>query len=86
MHRKGYCQKINSYLRDFGLQYDCDSKEVSDSFFDVLTSKCDKKQTRQDIAIKRAERIMARCDPSNPAAAESSTQVYQLVQELEKFK
>ncbi len=86
MHRNTYCKKLNSYLEGFGVTYDCDSKKITDTFFEVLQSKIEgEEHSRQKIAIKRAERNLAFFDDSNPANEESSTRVFELIREIEKF-
>lgn len=87
MHRNQYCQKLNNYLKPFNSIYDCEGKEISDTFFEILQSKLDGgKETRQDIACKRAERNFRINNNRNPANEESSTKVYKLIEEIEKYK
>jgi len=87
MHRNQYCKKINKYLKEFKIAYDCDSKKISDDFFEVLISKIEgQDQSRQDLAFKRAERNLKNFDNKNPAKEESSTKVHLLIEEIEKYK
>jgi len=87
MHRNKYCKKLNNYLKEFGIVYDCDSKEISDEFFEVLISKIKgEDKSRQDLAFKRAERNLKNFDNKNPAKEESSTKVHLLIEEIEKYK
>jgi len=86
MHRDQYAKKLNNYLKDFGLKYDKESKTITEDIFDVLQSKLpEKDKTRQEIAIQRAERIYNNYDHRSPAEEESSTRVFQLVREIDKF-
>lgn len=87
MLRSQYCTKINSYLKSFGIAYDCDNKEISDEFFEVLISKIEgKNKSRQNLACERAKRNLKIFDNKSPAKEESSTKVYLLVEEIEKYK
>jgi hypothetical protein len=93
LHRSSYYDKINGYLNLLGLVYDKDSKLISEEIFETLQVVIDAKtgKTRQDLAIERAESILNKWkdeDPSraNPAKEESSTTVFQLVEELIKYK
>lgn len=87
MHRSQYISKLNSYLKTFKIVYDQNTKEVTTDFFEVLQSKVKQGNiSRQDLAIKRAKRNLKNFDNSNPAKAESSTKVYLLVEEIEKYK
>jgi hypothetical protein len=92
MHRDLYYDKINAYLKKFGLEYNCDSKIVTSEIFDKLQEiigtdrKTGKKYTRQDLAIQRARRIYDNLDHANPTREESSTKVFELVEELEKYR
>jgi len=87
MHRNQYCDKINHYLKEFNIIYDSKSKEISDNFFEILVSKIiGGTKTRQDLAIKRAEKNLKKFDNKNPAKEESSTKVHLLIKEIEKFR
>ncbi len=86
MHRDQYADKLNYYLKDFGLKYDKKSKGITEEIFEVLQSKFpEKDKTRQKIAIERAEGIYNNYDHRSPAEEESSTRVFELVREIEKF-
>lgn len=92
MHRDLYYDKINTYLHKFRLEYDRDSKIVTAEIFDKLQEiigkdrKTGKEYSRQDLAIQRAGRIYDNLDHANPAKGESSTTVFRLVEELEKYR
>ncbi len=88
LHRDLYYDKINNYLTDFKLNYDKDSKLITKEVFEVLQS-YDKREgkTRQKLAIDRAKRILKVWENINPvrlnlAQEESSTTVFQLVEEF----
>jgi len=78
MNRSDYCKKLNKYLTKCNLNFDCDSKIISDDFFDLLFVK-------KKIAIERAEKIYNKLDQKNPAKEESSTTVFMLVKALMKY-
>jgi hypothetical protein len=84
--RKDYCKKLNTYLTQFGVSYNCDGKMITQGIFDILTSRSPNGESYQERAIQRAKRNMEHFDNKNPALEESSTFVYKLVEELEKFK
>lgn len=87
MKRDDYYDKLNSYLKDYGLHYDKDSKKVSEAFFELMMSKLEGGKIRRvDRACKRAERNLKVHIDVTPAKAESSTTVFKLVQEIERFK
>lgn len=89
MHRNLYCRKLNHYLNPFGVNYDCDGKEITDAIFEVLQSKTKigkEDILRQELAKRRAKRNMKYFDNTNPAKEESSTKVYELIEEIEKYK
>ena len=91
MNRNLYGDKLNSYLNPLGIHYDFDgNKTINLDFFIELTTvvKTDRKGlkfTRADIASLRAEKIYKRLDHKNPGLEESSTSVFQLVNELKKI-
>jgi len=91
MHRDDYGDKINSYLQKFGVYYDFNGdKTINQEFFDILTAivrtdRTGEKVTRSKIACKRAERIYEKYDHRSPGREESSTTVFRLVNELEKY-
>jgi hypothetical protein len=85
MNRKDYYKKLNEYLKPFKVAYDGEgNKKISEDFFDILQSKEKQtdKTTRQDKAIARAQKIYDALDNTNPAREESSTKVFQLVNEI----
>lgn len=87
MHRDDYNEKLNTLLKPFGVKYDGDtSKIVTEEIFELLQSFDDSyKRDRIDLAIARAKRNLSYHNPSNPALAESSTTVSELVEELLKY-
>lgn len=86
MHRNQYKNKLNAYLHAFGLKYDGNSKIITDEIFDVLMSLDEKGKARISLAWERAERIYKQCDENNLAKAESSTAVFKLVEEIQKYQ
>jgi len=87
MPRTDYNKKINDYLKPYNIIYDGKgSKIVTDHFFDVLNA-VDRKtgKDRVDLAIRRAEKIYNNCKNLSPAKRESSTAVFKLVKELQKY-
>ena len=88
-----YHDKINGYINSYGCYYDGeDSKDISKMFFErmleiVIRTKEGHPVTRQDIAIKRAKRILKfhTDNGTSPEKAESSTTVFELVEELRKY-
>ncbi|NJN77445.1 MAG: RloB domain-containing protein [Saprospiraceae bacterium] len=86
MNRSDYCKKLNTYLAQFEMSYDCDGKMITQELFDILTSIAPNGKSYQQFAIERAKRNMEHFDNTNPALEESSTLVFKLVEELEKFK
>lgn len=87
MHRNDYDKKINSYINPLGSIYDGkDSKLIEPHFFDLMlaTDPITKKR-RVDLAIKRAKEIFKNKEHISPATEESSTTVYELVEEILKF-
>jgi len=85
MHRDDYCDKLNGYLKEFGVEYDCDSKKITKEIFTILQSK-ESGKLKQTLAIERAKRILKYHEGTPPAKAESSTTVFELVEELEKYR
>ncbi|WP_293785699.1 RloB family protein [uncultured Pedobacter sp.] len=88
MHRSRYDEVINKHLKPFHLEYEGeDSKLVTQDIFDVLMSKGPKTETdRVLLAIERAKRNYELFDHTSPANEESSTTVFELVDELLKYK
>jgi len=84
MHRDDYGVKLNSYLKAFGTEYDTDSKEITDKIFNILLSK-QNGESRQTLAKGRAKKILKHHEGTPPATAESSTTVFKLIGELEKY-
>jgi len=84
MDRKDYCAKLNGYLKNFGAEYDTDSKEITDKIFNILLSK-QNGESRQTLAKGRAKKILKHHEGTPPATAESSTTVFKLIGELEKY-
>jgi len=87
MNRTLYNEKINKLLKPFGLSYDGEgSKIITEDFFEILDGFDNKtNKERKRLAIERAERNYNRFDHTNPANEESSTTVFQLVEELLKY-
>jgi hypothetical protein len=87
MHRGDYNKKINEYLKPFGVIYDGErSKIITEKFFGLLSGIDEKTgEKRVDLAIKRAKTIYEKLDHKNPAKEESSTTVFRLVKELQKY-
>lgn len=89
MSRKDYYQKLNGYLATFGANYDKNSKKVTTAIFDILQAKVNSSdKTRQNIACQRAKKIYIEHQNNGrtPAKSESSTTVFQLIQEIEKYR
>jgi len=98
MNRNDYYDKINKYLNEFGLQYDKNSKIVTEDIFNLLQTIVKEKTivvenkrikisfSRQDIAKERAKKIYNRLESRNPAFEESSTTVFRLIEELYKYQ
>ncbi len=87
MHRSDYDVRINQLLQPFGRIYDGKrSKIISEDIFELLIG--NDKQTgisRTQIAINRAKRNCSQLNRVSPAAEESSTTVFELVEELLKY-
>lgn len=83
-----YDKLINKHLKAFDLKYDGKrSKNISEDMFDILES-IEKKsgKSRRILAIERAKRNYQLLNHLNPAKEESSTTVFKLVEELEKYR
>lgn len=82
MNRTDYNTKINELLLPFGVVYDGNgSKKINEDFFELL-------EMGVKTAIKRAKRNYALFDyteHTNPAQEESTTTVFELVEELLKY-
>ncbi len=87
MHRDDYHHKLNSYLNVFNLFYDGKkSKVVTREIFDLLLGKDEKTDVpRIEQAIERAKKVYDHFDHDSPAKEESSTTVFRLVEEIQKF-
>ena len=87
MHRVDYDKKINNLLKPFWITYDGKgSKVITEEIFEVLDAFDENlKKERKKVAIDRAKRNLENHDKNNPAAAESCTTVYELVEELLKY-
>ncbi|MEA3318136.1 MAG: RloB family protein, partial [Bacteroidota bacterium] len=87
MHRDNYNKKINDLLKPFGLTYDGNgSKIITEEIFDVLDSYDDIfNKKRKTLAIERAKRNIKNHNKNNASIKESSTTVYELVEELTKY-
>lgn len=86
--RNLYDKLINKYLKPFNLKYDGKkSKIISVDMFDTLES-IEKKsgKSRRILAIERAKRNYQLLNHQNPAKEESSTTVFKLVEELDKYR
>lgn len=87
MHRRDYDKKLNKLLKPFGVSYNGHgSKTITEEIFGILDG-FDKtyKKKRVKLAIERAKRNRKCHNMNNPASAESSTKVDELVEELRKY-
>lgn len=77
MDRRDYVATLNKALRKEGLnlEYDADSKEISDDLFNVL-------DRRVQIAYERALRIYTEKEKNGVPTQESVTTIYQLVKTI----
>lgn len=86
MSRKDHHPKLKQLLSPFNVDWDKDSKGVSEAMFDLMEGKDEKTgKIRRKQAIKRAKKIYKQCDEQNLAKAESSTTVFRLVEEICKY-
>lgn len=87
MHRNDYDGRINQLLQPFGLSYDGKrSKIISEDIFDLLNGNDEQTGVnRIQLAINRAKRNFAKLSHASPATEESSTTVFELVEELLKY-
>ncbi len=87
MHRDDYDKKINFLLKPFGISYDGKgAKLITEEIFEVLDAFDNNlNKERKKVAIERAKRNLDIHDKNKPASAESSTTVYELVEELLKY-
>ncbi len=92
MDRNIYGDKVNSYINKLGVHYAYDgNKKIEQDFFNLFeniikTDRDGNQYSRSDIAIERAKKIYNRLDHKNPGKEESSTTVFKLVEELNKYK
>jgi len=87
MHRTDYDSRLNQLLQPYGLSYDGKrSKFITEEMFELLVG-FDVKTglTRTQLAIHRAKRNYEQLSHVSPAAEESSTSVFELVEELLKY-
>jgi RloB-like protein len=87
MDRKDYGKLINEYIKPFEAAYDYNgSKIISPEFFDILDGLDHVTgQRRLQLAIDRARRNYNQLDHHSPAAEESSTTVFKLIEEILKY-
>jgi hypothetical protein len=86
MNRSDYHGKINSYLHPLGARYDGNQKLVTEEIFALLMGQDPNlKESRTEMAIKRARKIYEQWDHASPAKEESSTTVFLLVEEILKY-
>jgi hypothetical protein len=79
MDRADYNDKLNHYFRPLGCEFDGKgSKIVTEEMFMELDN-------RREVAIRRAKKIYSEFEHNNPAAEESSTTVFQLVEEILRY-
>jgi hypothetical protein len=88
MHRNDYNDKLNLHLKTFGLIYEGESnKIITEEIFGLLEGVDEKsKKERVKLAIERAKRNYDLYDHTSPANEESSTTVFELIEELLKYK
>lgn len=91
MNRDDYNNKLNYYLKDFGIHYDGSkkgSKKVETNFFNLMLAIEPKTgKSYRELAKARAAKnlIFHEKNGTTPAQSESCTLVHLLVSELEKF-
>lgn len=87
MNRSEYNNKINKYINPLGAVFDGETnKKISDKFFNLLIGIDPKTNAkRTNLAISRAKRNLSFHSGVNLAAAESSTTVFRLVEEILKY-
>lgn len=87
MPRANYGAKLNGYINPLHTSYDADgSKKVSRDLFELMEA-IDPKTgiVRRELAITRAKKIYAQYNHTSPATEESSTTVFRLVEEINKY-
>ena len=86
MSRRDYISKLNDYLSAYGLHFNDHSKKVTEPIFEMLLAKDEQTdKSRLALAKVRAKRNYDRFDHHSPAMEESSTLVFALVAEMERF-
>lgn len=87
LHRDNCLNLLNQTLKQFGCTFGKSSGKIIDTKLFFIMQCIDEQtgQTRQELAISRAERIYANYDHTNPAKEDSSTTVFKLVKELTKY-
>lgn len=87
MHRSQYDGTINKYIRPLGGVYDGQgNKIISTKFFDILMGvDTSTKKARVALAIERAKRNCTNWCDCSPSSSESSTKVFELVEEMMKY-
>ena len=87
MHRNDYDSRINELLQPFGLTYDGDgSKMITEEIFELLIGVDEQTGlSRTQLAVNRAKRNYMQLSHANPATEESSTTVFELVEEILKY-
>lgn len=88
LHRKECIGSINRHLKKFGCSFGESTGKIIDTkmFFLMQSVEINTGTTRQELAIKRSKRIYDSFDHKNPAMEESSTTVFKLVEELNKYR
>lgn len=83
LHRKDCIRLIHSALRELGFPFDGADKRISKELFGLMEGReAPGGPSRMMRAIQRARQIHEACRHLSPAAAESSTTVFQLVEAL----
>ncbi len=87
MHRRDYNKKINSYTNPFGINFDGNgNKVITDELFELLDGVDEISQKpRIELAIKRAKRNYEKFDHRSPGTEESSSTVFRLMEEIQKY-
>lgn len=87
MHRREYNEKINELLQPFNVTYDGNgNKKVTEDFFELLDGVDAKTNDKRiNLAITRAERNYNQFNHTSPATEESSTTVFRIARELQKY-
>lgn len=88
IERTRYNMLINKELIPFNLKYDGKkSKVITDDIFDILEAIDENTgKVRRTLAIERAKNIYSKLSHEKPAQEESSTTVFKLVEEFEKYR